>query len=164
MIIEPGNIFYRHIKPEDVEEIVTRTLKGGETIDRLFYTDPVSGEAVETRTGDSLLRRDRTGCCWATTSKLSPTEIGEYIAHGGYSALVKVLSGMTPAAVIEEVKASGLRGRGGGGYPDGTQVGAVLRPPRETNGTLSATPTKATRGRTWTAACWRATRTPSWKA
>ena len=117
-IIEPGNVFYRHIKPEDVEEIVTRTLKGGEAIDRLFYADPVSGEVVKTEQ-EIPFYAGQNRLLLGDNQKLSPTEIGEYIAHGGYSALVKALSGMAPEAVIEEVKASELRGRGGGGYPTG---------------------------------------------
>ncbi len=118
VIIEPGNIFYHNIKQEDVEEIVARTLKGGETIERLLYKDPVSGNRVAKEkeipfyaAQDRLLLGDN--------PNLSPKDIGEYIALGGYSALVKVLAGMTPEGVIEEVTAAGLRGRGGGGYPTG---------------------------------------------
>jgi len=118
VIIEPGNIFYRNIKEKDVEEIVARTLKGGETIERLLYKDPVSGNRVEREkeipfyaAQDRLLLGDN--------PYLSPKDVGEYIALGGYSALVKVLADMTPEGVIEEVTASALRGRGGGGYPTG---------------------------------------------
>jgi NADH-quinone oxidoreductase subunit F len=118
VIIEPGNTFYCHIKEEDVEEIVTRTVRDGEIIDRLLYTDPVSGNIVKNEreipfyaAQDRLLLGDNL--------KLSPTDINEYVATGGYTALVKALTSMTPGGIIEEVKASGLRGRGGGGYPTG---------------------------------------------
>ena len=118
VIIEPGNIFYCLVGEGDVEEIVTRTVKGGETVERLLYMDPVSGNPVETEKAipfyaaqDRLLLGDN--------AKLSPKDIGEYVALVGYSALAKVLTGMAPPEVIEEVKASGLRGRGGGGYPAG---------------------------------------------
>ena len=118
VIIEPGNIFYCHVREEDVEEIVTQTIKGGETVSRMLYTDPVSGNPVDSEKAipfyaaqDRLLMGDN--------PKLSPKDIGEYIANGGYSALVKVLTGVTCEDVLEEVKASGLRGRGGGGYPTG---------------------------------------------
>ncbi len=162
-IIEPGNVFYRHIKPEDVEEIVTRTLKGGETIDRLFYADPVSGEVIRTEREIPFYARQNR-LLLGDNQKLSPTEIGEYIAHGGYSALVKVLSGHGPRGGYRGGESLEVARPWRRRLPDGPQVGAMCGPPRETNGTSSATPTKATRGRTWTAACWRATRTPCWKA
>jgi NADH-quinone oxidoreductase subunit F len=118
VITEPGNIFYRHVKEEDVEEIVSRTLRNGQTVERLLYTDPVSGNPVEKEkeipfyaAQDRFLLGDN--------PKLSPKDIGDYLALGGYSALAKALTGMTPDEVLEEVKASGLRGRGGGGYPTG---------------------------------------------
>ena len=118
VIIEPGNVLYRQIKAEDVEEIVTRTLKGGETIERLLYTDPVSGKSVEKEKDIPFyVAQDRV--LLADNPQLSPKDVTEYIALGGYSALVKVLTGMMPQDVIDEVKASGLRGLGGGGYPTG---------------------------------------------
>ncbi|MGA2797148.1 MAG: NADH-ubiquinone oxidoreductase-F iron-sulfur binding region domain-containing protein [Thermoguttaceae bacterium] len=117
-IIEPGNIFYRHIKPEDVEEIVSRTIKGGASVDRLFYTDPVSGNPVEKEKGIPFYAAQNRFLL-ADNPKLSPKEINDYIALGGYAALAKALTGMTPEMVLDEVKASGLRGRGGGGYPTG---------------------------------------------
>ena len=118
VIVEPGNILYRHVREKDVEEIVTRSLKGGQTVERLLYADPVSGKAVEKEkeipfyaAQDRLLLADN--------PKLSPEDIEEYVALGGYSALAKVLTGTTSEEVVEEVEASGLRGRGGGGYPTG---------------------------------------------
>ena len=105
-IIEPGNIFYRHIKPEDVEEIVSRTLKGGETVDRLFYTDPVSGNPVE-KEKDIPFYAAQNRFLLADNPKLSPKNINDYIALGGYAALAKALTGMTPDEVLDEVE--GLR-------------------------------------------------------
>jgi len=117
-IIEPGNIFYCHIAEEDAEEIVARTLQDGEVVERLLYTDPVSGEKVQTEAAipfyaaqDRLLLGDN--------PRLAPTDIDAYCALGGYSALAKVVTSMAPEEVIETIKASGLRGRGGGGYPTG---------------------------------------------
>jgi len=117
-IIEPGNIFYRHIQAEDVEEIVSRTLKGGGTVDRLLYIDPVSGNPVEKEKAIPFYAAQNRFLL-ADNPKLSPKDIDDYIALGGYSALAKALTGMTPEEVLDEVKASGLRGRGGGGYPTG---------------------------------------------
>jgi NADH-quinone oxidoreductase subunit F len=118
IIIEPGNIFYCHIKAEDVTEIADSTLKNGKVIERLLYTDPVSGNKVEKeRDIPFYMAQDRV--LLADNQKISPSDIESYIASGGYSALAKVLSSMAPDEVIEEVKASGLQGRGGGGYPTG---------------------------------------------
>jgi len=117
-IIEPGNVFYRGIQVSDAEEIVARTLGRGDIISRLLYTDPVSGKPVQTEKAIPFYAaQDR--FLLGDNPKLSPTDIGDYIAQGGYSALAKALTSMTPEQVVDEVVASGLRGRGGGGYPTG---------------------------------------------
>jgi len=118
IVIEPGNIFYCHVSPEDAFEIVSQTVVRGEVIERLLYTDPVSGEKVQTESevpfyraqDQQLLSRNR---------MVDPGSIEDYIVAGGYSALTKVLNGMAPEEVIKEIKLSGLRGRGGGGFPTG---------------------------------------------
>jgi NADH-quinone oxidoreductase subunit F len=118
VIIEPGNTFYCHVEQDDVEEILTRTLKKGEIVDHLLYTDPVSGNLLQHESEIPFYTaQDR--LLLGNNPKISPTDISEYIAIGGYSALAKTLTRMTPQNVIEEVKASGLRGCGGGGYPTG---------------------------------------------
>jgi NADH:ubiquinone oxidoreductase subunit F (NADH-binding)/(2Fe-2S) ferredoxin/Pyruvate/2-oxoacid:ferredoxin oxidoreductase delta subunit len=117
-IIEPGNVFYCHIKDDDVEEIVRRTVQGGEVVERLVYTDPASGMAVE-KERDIPFYSAQDRFLLGDNPKLSPKDIEDYVALGGYAALVKALSSMSPGDVLEEVKASGLRGRGGGGYPTG---------------------------------------------
>jgi NADH-quinone oxidoreductase subunit F len=117
-IIEPGNIFYCHIQKEDVEEIVSRTLKAGQAVERLLYTDPVSGSPVG-RERDIPFYAAQGRFLLADNPNLSPRDIGDYIALDGYSALAKALTGMMPEDVLNEVKAAGLRGRGGGGYPTG---------------------------------------------
>jgi len=117
-VIEPGNIFYCHITPEDAHEIVTRTLKNGEVIERLLYVDPVSGEKIRTESeipfykaqDRQLLSRNR---------EISPASIEDYISAGGFTALTKVIDNMSPEEIIHEIKVSGLRGRGGGGFPTG---------------------------------------------
>ena len=118
IVIEPGNIFYCHVSPEDAFEIVSQTVVRGEVIERLLYTDPVSGKRVKTESevpfyraqDQQLLSRNR---------MVDPCSIEDYIVAGGYSALTKVLSGMAPEEVIKEITLSGLRGRGGGGFPTG---------------------------------------------
>ena len=117
-IIHPGNIFYCHVSPDDVCEIVSRTVARGEVIERLLYTDPVSGQKVTTEAEIPFYAaQDRV--LLGQNQRLDPTSIDDYIADGGYSALAKVLAQMGPEEVIDEIKASGLRGRGGGGFPTG---------------------------------------------
>lgn len=118
VIIEPGNFFYCHIGVDDVEEIVARTLKKDETVERLLYTDPVSGNVVRNER-DIPFYAAQNRLVLGDNPRVSPTEIDDYVAIGGYAALVKALTRMTPDGVLEEVKASGLRGCGGGGYPAG---------------------------------------------
>jgi len=118
MDIYPGGIFYCHVQAEDVPEIVEKTLVKGEVVERLTYEDVATGDAIPiyedipfySKQERRLLRH---------CGKIDPQSIEEYIAFGGYSALSHALFGMTPDEIIEEVKASGLRGRGGGGFPTG---------------------------------------------
>ncbi len=118
MVIEPGNIFYCHIKPEDVAEIVSMTLQDGNIIERLLYEDPASGKKI-VREADIPFYKVQDRVVLGQNKLVDPTDINDYIANGGYSALIKVLTSMKPEEVIEEVKKSGLRGRGGGGFPTG---------------------------------------------
>lgn len=118
VVLEPGNVFYCHVQPEDAAEIVASTVVGGEVVERLLYTDPVSGRQIPTE--DEIpfyLAQDRQ--LLAQNRVVDPCQIDDYIAIGGYGALAKVLAGIAPETVIQEVKASGLRGRGGGGFPTG---------------------------------------------
>ena len=118
MVIEPGNIFYCHVSPEDVAEIVSTTLRDGEVIERLQYTDPVSGTKVRTE-AEVPFYRAQTRLLLGRNKSLTPSSIEDYVAEGGYSSLSRVLEEMSPEQVIGEIKASGLRGRGGGGFPTG---------------------------------------------
>jgi NADH-quinone oxidoreductase subunit F len=118
LIIEPGNIFYCKVKPEDAERIVTETLKDGRIIEDLLYQDPVTGDK-STRESDIPFYKKQKREILAQNKKIDPKRITDYVEVGGYSSLVKVLDGMSPAEVIEEINRSGLRGRGGGGFPTG---------------------------------------------
>ncbi|MDI6793085.1 MAG: NADH-ubiquinone oxidoreductase-F iron-sulfur binding region domain-containing protein [bacterium] len=118
MVIEPGNTFYRWIKVEDVPEIVCETLGQDKIIERLEYIDPASGKKVSCETDIPFYKaQDRS--ILGQNKVIDPCDINDYIANGGYSALVKVLTSMKPDGIIEEIKESGLRGRGGGGFPTG---------------------------------------------
>ncbi len=118
MIIEPGNIFYCHISSEDAFEIVYQTIIKGEVIERLLYKDPVSGKSIRTESEIPFYQaQDRQ--ILSQNLMVDPCSIDDYIVAGGYSALTRVLGRMMPEKIIKEIKASGLRGRGGGGFPTG---------------------------------------------
>jgi NADH:ubiquinone oxidoreductase subunit F (NADH-binding)/(2Fe-2S) ferredoxin/NAD-dependent dihydropyrimidine dehydrogenase PreA subunit len=118
LVIRPKNIFYCHVKPEDVPEIISETVLKGNIIERLLYVDPVSGKRIVTE-ADVPFYKKQTRTILGINEEIDPTNIEDYIAAGGYSALSKVLFKMSPEKIIEEVKKSGLRGRGGGGFPTG---------------------------------------------
>jgi NADH-quinone oxidoreductase subunit F len=118
VVIEPGDIFYCHVLPDDAEEIVSKTVCSGEVIERLLFSDPISGKRIRTEAEIPFYHaQDRQ--ILAQNRHVNPCVIEDYIAIGGYSAIGKILSGIAPKAVVEEIKASGLRGRGGGGFPTG---------------------------------------------
>ncbi|MFZ5830253.1 MAG: NADH-ubiquinone oxidoreductase-F iron-sulfur binding region domain-containing protein [Planctomycetota bacterium] len=118
MVIEPGNLFYCQVQPNDVPEIVRRTVAQGETIDRLLYRDPAAdGPVAREQEITFYAAQDRV--LLGQNEQVDPRSIDDYIAIGGYSALSRVLSEMSEEEVVEEIKASGLRGRGGGGFPTG---------------------------------------------
>ncbi len=118
MVIEPGNIFYCHVTPDDAHDIVVGTLQNGEILERLLYTDPVSGEKVRTESEIPFYRaQDRQ--LLLKNREVCPTSIEDYIATGGFTALARAIESLTPEEIIHEIKVSGLRGRGGGGFPTG---------------------------------------------
>jgi NADH:ubiquinone oxidoreductase subunit F (NADH-binding)/(2Fe-2S) ferredoxin/Pyruvate/2-oxoacid:ferredoxin oxidoreductase delta subunit len=118
VVIEPKKIFYQQVKPEDAAEIIAETVLGGKVIERLLYVDPVSGERI-TYEPDVPFYKRQTRTIFGANGEINPVNIEDYIAIGGYSALSKALTGMKPQQIVEEVKKSGLRGRGGGGFPTG---------------------------------------------
>jgi len=118
VVIRPKRIFYQRVKPEDVPEIISKTVLKGRIVDRLLYEDPVTTEKVVHETDVPFYKR-QTRTIFSANGEIDPTDIEDYIAIGGYSALSKVLFEITPEEVIEEIKRSGLRGRGGAGFPTG---------------------------------------------
>lgn len=118
VLIEPSGLFYVGVQPADVPELVEETLVKGRVVSRLTYKEPATHQAI-CRYEDIPFYRKQVRRVMRRCGMIDPQSIDEYIATGGYQALAKVLSSMTPEQVIEEVKRSGLRGRGGAGFPTG---------------------------------------------
>ena len=118
VVIYPEEICYLQVKPEDVPEIVSQTIKEKKVVDRLLYADPTTGEKA-IHESDIPFYKNQERIIIGSNIKIDPKSIDDYLAIGGYSALAKVLSQMTSEQVLEEVKKSNLRGRGGGGFPTG---------------------------------------------
>jgi NADH-quinone oxidoreductase subunit F len=118
--VEPEDIFYTHVSVADVPEIAESHLRDGNPVERLFYKDPVTGEAVP-HFKDIKFYSKQQRIILRNCGRINPERIEDYIATGGYQALPKVLNEMTPEQLIDEIKRSGLRGRGGAGFPTGTK-------------------------------------------
>jgi NADH:ubiquinone oxidoreductase subunit F (NADH-binding)/(2Fe-2S) ferredoxin len=118
MIIEPGNIFYCHVSADDAPDIINKTIREGEVIERLLYTDPLSAKRIRT-VSEIPFYREQNRSLLSQNPLVDPCSIEDYIAIGGYRALTKTLSEISPESVVREIMDSGLRGRGGGGFPTG---------------------------------------------
>jgi NADH-quinone oxidoreductase subunit F len=120
IVIHPEEICYLQIEPKDVPEIVSQTIKEKKVIERLLYTDPgTNGKIIHESEIPFYKNQER--LVFGSNGNIDPKSIDDYLTIGGYSALAKVLSGMTSEQVLEEVKKSNLRGRGGGGFPAGSK-------------------------------------------
>ncbi len=117
-LIYPEGVFYQKLKPADAEEIVTEHLLKGRTVERLLYKEPITAKFVPSFKEIDFFK-NQTKIVLRNCGVIDPQNIEEYIAHDGYEALAKVLNSMTREQVIDEVLKSGLRGRGGGGFPTG---------------------------------------------
>ena len=127
--IEPMGIMYIHVKPEDCHEILERTVLGGEIIDRLVYTlDGVKYPRQE----DIPFYKKQHRVVLANCGKSDAEDMEEYIAKGGYAAFEKALFEMTGEEICQEILTSGLRGRGGGGFPAGRKWESVRRQDSDT--------------------------------
>ena len=117
VIIRPEDTFYAHVKPEDCEEIIKTHIIEGNTVDRLLCKD-IDGTIVK-RLDELNFYKKQKRIALKNCGVIDPENIDEYIAFDGYKSIYKVLTEMTPDQVIEEISKSGLRGRGGAGFPTG---------------------------------------------
>jgi len=116
--IEPMGVQYQEVEPDDAGDIVVKTLKKNQLIDRLAYRTPKTFQPVFYRNQIPFYAKQERRVL-ANCGRIDPTNIEHYIAAGGYQALIKALSKMAPDQVIAEVLAAKLRGRGGAGFPTG---------------------------------------------
>ena len=118
MIIYPEGVFYSNVQASDIPEIVEEHLLKGRIVQRLVHTDETTEELV-TSLGDTSFYKIQKRVALRNCGVINPENIDEYIAQDGYAALAKVLTTMTPEDVIQTLLDSGLRGRGGAGFPTG---------------------------------------------
>jgi len=121
-VVDPQGIFYQGLTAEDVPEIVSQTLKEGKVVERLLYTDLLSNQKIRYERKVPFYQGQKKNVL-RNCGIIDPTKVLHYIARGGYSALEKVLGGVSPEEVISQVTKSGLRGRGGAGFPTGRKWG-----------------------------------------
>ncbi len=114
--VGPDDVFYQGVRTEDVEEIVREHLVGGRVVDRLVAHDEATGKPQAHGKEIPFFTR-QTQIVLRNCGRMDPERIEEYVARDGYAALAKVLGGFSPEQVVEEMKGSGLRGRGGAGFP-----------------------------------------------
>ena len=118
VVLKPSGVFYQRVGIDNVPEIVSETMLNGAVIDELTYTDPATSKRIVYERDVPFYQKQQR-LVLDLNGDIDPTNIEDYIAFGGYSGLSKALHQMRPEEVIEEVTQSGLRGRGGGGFPAG---------------------------------------------
>ena len=117
MIVYPEAVFYSQVKPEDVEEIVSEHLLKGRVVERLVYHEAKRSDGSVSSLNETTFYKKQHRIALRNCGVINPESIDEYIGTGGYEALGKVLTEMTPDEVIQTILDSGLRGRGGAGFP-----------------------------------------------
>jgi NADH:ubiquinone oxidoreductase subunit F (NADH-binding)/(2Fe-2S) ferredoxin len=127
VIVYPEGVFYNRVKASDVADIVESHLKNGKPVSRLIYKESLDASGLKPLGQVGFFRKQQR-IALRNCGLIDPAKIDEYLAADGYKALEKVLKTMTPQDVIETVKKSGLRGRGGGGFPTGLKWELTAKP------------------------------------
>ncbi len=122
----PDNTFYTQVKPEDVEKIINEHIIKGRKVTDLLYLDPENKQHVSDSKHMGFYKK-QLRIALRNCGFINPEDIDEYISRGGYEAIAKVLGEMTPQQVIDEITKSGLRGRGGAGFPTGVKWGLCAK-------------------------------------
>ena len=118
ILIQPHNIFYQHVEPKHAKDIISETVLNNNIIDSLLYTDPISKDRASKEAEIGFYKKQKR-IVMGENAQIDPTDIMDYFSVDGYSSLAKILDGRTPEEVIETIQKSGLRGRGGAGFPTG---------------------------------------------
>jgi NADP-reducing hydrogenase subunit HndC len=126
MVVYPEETFYTQVKPGDAKTIVEEHILGGRRVERLLYRDPASNTIIE-KWHDIGFYSKQQRILLSNSGIIDPENIDHYLVREGYQALRKALAEMTPEQVIDEVTQSGLRGRGGGGFPTGVKWGLARK-------------------------------------
>ncbi|MBI4188551.1 MAG: SLBB domain-containing protein, partial [Chloroflexi bacterium] len=126
VVVKPQDIFYQRVKERDVPAILADTVVKGNVIERLLFTDLATKEKI-THELEIPFYKKQNRIVFGNNGSIDPNVIDDYLAVGGYAALAKALQGMSPDQIIDQVKKSGLRGRGGGGFPTGIKWESTRR-------------------------------------
>jgi NADH-quinone oxidoreductase subunit F len=130
VIVHPSRVFYPNVREEDVSRIIEITLLRNEVLPDLLYVDPGTGERIVHDTEVPFYAK-QTRIVLGLSGVIHPTDLEDYVDHDGYAAAAKALSSMSPQQVIDEVRESGLRGRGGAGFPTGVKWDLCRKSPGE---------------------------------
>ncbi len=129
VVVYPEGAFYSQVKPEDIPEIVEEHLLKGRIVKRLLYSETVQEDTIKSL-GETQFYKKQMRVALKNCGVIDPENINEYIAYDGYMALGKVLTEMTPEEVVQCILDSGLRGRGGGGFPTGRKWAFAAAQPK----------------------------------
>jgi NADH-quinone oxidoreductase subunit F len=118
IIIQPHNIFYQKVQPKDAKDITSQTIINNKVIDKLLLKDLATGKKIANEKDIPFYKKQKR-IILGDNTLIDPTDMNDYLSIGGYGSLAKALSTMSPEDIIETIKKSGLRGRGGAGFPTG---------------------------------------------
>ncbi len=119
VVVQPSGVLYAHVRPEDAAEIVEQSVAGDGVVTRLLYRDPADRKRRVERGADIPFYAQQTRIAMRNIGRVDPADIEDAVAHGAYAGLVRAVVECSPEQVIDEIERSGLRGRGGAGFPTG---------------------------------------------